>query len=278
MAKHAQRLALLLVTLVACGDNTPLSTHDGANEACPETVPRPEGHIDLTLQGEPGKPRVLVYTYENFWRHYSNIDCSHAILAMNVTRGFTVSLTNDPWAINAKNLANVDVVVFAITSGSGLDPRGQAELEAWIRAGGGVVGFHSASATESFWPFFVKTIGTTFAGHVNGLQKATVRIASSTHPITAGLPDIELTDEWYFFAQRPETIPGNEILLTLDEDTLPPDYPANNKQGYHPIGWAHEPFGGRVFYSAFGHAQEAWTDPTVLEITGRAIEWAAHQR
>lgn len=278
MRPRWRHLAVIAVTAAACGDNIPFLADGSVDTPVPDGWPRREGHVDIRLEGDPGKPRVLVYTYENFWRHYSNIDCSHAILAMHFTRGYTVATTNDPFAINAKNLAETDVVVFSITSGSGLDPQSQHDLETWVRAGGGIVGFHSASATEPFWPFFVGTIGTTFAGHVDGLYKATVRIASSTHPITTGLPDIELTDEWYFFAQRPETIPDNEILLTLDEDTLPPEYPAASKQGYHPIGWAHAPYGGRVFYSAFGHAQAAWSDPTVLEITARAIEWAAHQR
>jgi hypothetical protein len=277
MWSQARSLAVIAIAVAACGDNLPKSID--AAVAIDDAPPRREGHVDVRFVGEPGKPRVLVYTYENFFRHYSNIDCMLEVLKMNSTRGFSVMATNDPWSINAKNLAEVDVVVFALTSGSGLDPQGKAELEAWVRAGGGIVGFHSASATEPEWPFFTQSIiGTTFAGHVNGTQPATVRIASQTHPITAGLPDIQLTDEWYIFAQRPETIPGNEILLTLDEDTLPPDYPANVRQGYHAIGWAHEQNGGRVFYSAFGHAQEAWVDPTVLEITGRAIEWAAHQR
>ncbi len=276
MWRVAQSLAVITLAAAGCGDNNPFVADAGVGETTDAW--RPEGHIDITLEGEPGKPRVLVYTYENFFRHYSNIDCSHAILHMSTTRGFTVSLTNDPWSINQKNLAKVDVVVFAITSGSGIDPQGQADLEAWVRAGGGVVGFHSASATEPFWPFYIANVGTTFAGHVDGVYKATVRVESSTHPITAGLPDMELTDEWYFFKQRPETIAGNEVLLTLDEDTLPPEYPAQNKQGYAAIGWAHAPFGGRVFYSGIGHAQETWTDPTVLELTGRAIEWAARQR
>lgn len=259
---------IALAMLAGCGDNL-----DDGSDA------RSEGHIELRIDGQPGKPRVLVYTFENFWRHASNLDCRGAIVSMAATRGYTVVTTNDPLAINATNLADIDVIVFAITSGDGLSTLGRADLEAWIRGGGGVVGFHSASMTEPSWPYFTdEVIGTRFAGHVNGLYRATVNLTGSAHPITAGLADLTLTDEWYMFTQRPETIADAEVLMMLDEDTLPADYPAMYKQGRHAIGWARERGLARTFYAAYGHAPDSWYDPKVLEITARAIEWAAHQR
>jgi type 1 glutamine amidotransferase len=66
--------------------------------------------------------------------------------------------------------------------------------------------------------------------------------------------------------------------MNLDEDTLPAEYPAINKQGFHAIAWARENLGARMFYAAFGHSPESWSNPTVIEMTARAIEWAAHQR
>lgn len=274
------RVAVVLgmVMVTACGDNR-LATGT-PDEACPcagTPDARPLGVITYTCQGDPDKPRVLVYTFENLWRHASNVDAQSQIFNMCHTRGFTVMIANDPLAINATHLAQVDVVVFSITSGPGLDSLGQADLEAWVRAGGGIVGIHSASATEPHWPFYLENIGAQFAGHVEGIQPATVRVVTNANPITAGLSDFQLTDEWYYFQQRPEDVPGMQMLLALDESTLPPDYPAQYKQGYHPIAWAHELYGGRVFYTAFGHNPDDWTDPTVLEITARAIEWAAHK-
>jgi type 1 glutamine amidotransferase len=283
MWSGTHRLAwfVILAALAACGDNfpgQPVPPPEAGITAPPDA--RPLGAITYVEQGQPGRPRVLVYTYESYWRHYSNIDAFLSVTNMVNTRGFTVALTNDPLALNATNLANYDVVVFAVTSGTGLNSLCQHDLEAWIRAGGGVVAFHSATATEWNWDFYTHDLmGTSFAGHINGLYPATVKVVSSTHPITAGLPDLHLTDEWYFFRQRPETVvPKMDMLLVLDEDSLPPDYPALAKQGFHPIGWAHENVGGRVFYFAAGHAQASWQDPTFVEIVGRAIEWAAHQR
>ena len=279
MRRSARALAIGLLLLAACGDNLKGQDHPEAGvtgEGDVNAQPA-DDYIFSRLPGQPGKPRVLVYTFMNYWQHYSSISCMTAIWNMAQTRGFTVLSTNHPAGINAANLAQVDVVAFCVTSGRGLSPQGQADLAAWIRAGGGTVGFHSASFTEPYWKFYVDHIGTTFAGHAGGLWPATLRV-SSTHPITAGLSDFALTDEWYIFAQRPETIPGAQIVLALDEDSLPSNYPAGLRQGYHPIAWAREVDGGRMFYSAFGHNPDSFSDPNVLEIVGRSIEWAAHQR
>ncbi len=256
-----------MVVVAGCGDNEP----------APEAGP--EGHIELHLDGDPGKPRVLVYTFENFWRHASNLDCRNTVVNFHFTRGYTITTTNDPLAITAANLADHDVIVFCVTSGDGLSQLGRDDLEAWIRGGGGVVGFHSATMTEYSWPFYTDDVtGTKFAGHPDGLWPATVTMMPATHPITAGLPNLALTDEWYFFTQRPETISDATVLMALDEDTLPPEYPAQNKQGFHAIAWAREHVGSRMFYAAFGHSTTTWLDPTMVELTARAIEWAAHQR
>jgi type 1 glutamine amidotransferase len=274
-------VAALLAATGACGDDRAAPPDADVVDAAPDGPPpdaRPEGVIDGLCTGQPGRPRVLVYTHENLWRHISNYYARLAIYDMCVTRGFNVTTTNDPDAINATRLAQIDVVVFTITSGPGINPLGRGDLEAWLRAGGGIVGLHSASATEPEWQFYYDNIGARFAGHVPGMQPATVRLTPG-HPITDGLAaSFQSTDEWYFFQSRPEANTGMQMLLALDEDTLPADYPTMYKVGYHPIGWAHELFGGRVFYTALGHNPDSFSDPFILDLVGRSIEWAAHQR
>lgn len=269
-------LLIVLVVIAACGDNREGEPREAGAGSDATVVPETD-YIFQRLPGEPGKPRVLVYTFENYWRHYSNLSCMVALMSMQTSRGFTVLVTNHPNGINAKNLAEVDVVAFCVTSGSGLNAQSKADLEAWIRAGGGTVGFHSAAFTEPGWKFYLDHLGTGFATHAPGVYPATVHVSSS-HPITEGMSDFPLADEWYVFSQRPDTVPGVQVLLDLDENTLPADFPLAYKQGYHPFAWTNEHFGGRMFYSSFGHAPESFENPLVLEIIARAIEWAAHKR
>src|SRR5262245_48208570 len=236
-----------------------------------------EGVIDGVCMGEAGKPRVLVYTYENQWRHVSNLTARAVILGMCTSRGFSVSSTNDVFAINTNQLAQFDVVVFGVTSGMGLDDRAHKDLEAWVRAGGGIVGIHSASATEQDWPFYVDLIGPQFVAHAPGLFLGTVTIEPTNHPITAGLSAFPLTDEWYVFTTHPEDMPGVTPLLAIDESSIT-GYPPELRQGHHVIAWTNEKYSGRVFYTAAGHNPDSYTDPTFVEILGRGIEWSAQQR
>jgi type 1 glutamine amidotransferase len=268
-----------LALLSAACSYEPPSVEPPVDAPAPAPDARPLGMIDGECVGEPGRPRVLVYTYENLWRHLSNYHARAAIYDMCTTRGFSVTTTNDPRAINATRLAAHDVIVFAVTSGSGLDAASRADLEAWLRAGGGYVGLEAAAATETQWPFYVENVGAAFAGHPPGLQLGTVRVEPAAHPITEGLPaSFDLVEQWYIFDRRPEEVPGIEVLLTLDETTLPADFPPEYQVGYHAIGWAHERFGGRAFYTGLGDNPDGFADPTLLELIGRAIEWTGRGR
>lgn len=272
----------LAVLLAACGDNgtardRPVPDAPAPDAAVPEA--RRPGGFDGTCGGEPGRPRVLVYTYENQWRHLSNFYARQALLDMCQTRGFHVASSNDPYVFNAAQLAQFDVVVFSVTSGSGIDLAGKEAFEAWVRAGGGVIGFEAATATEQQWRFYVENMGAEFATHPPALVPGTVRFEPVSHPITDGLPaSLDVVEQWYVFKARPEHVPGLQVLMTLDESTLPPDFPPELKVGYHAYGWVHENFGGRVFYTALGDNPDVFAHPTVLELAGRAIEWAAHRR
>jgi len=271
------RTCMLALLLAACGDHGAARLDATEPDAAPDAA-RPVGFLDGSCQGQAGKPRVLVYTYENLWRHMSNLYARQALLDMCTTRGFNVSSSNDPHVFNTAQLAGFDVVVFAVTSGAGIDDAGKHDFEAWVRGGGGVVGFEAAAATEPAWSFYVENLGAAFATHPPKLYDGVVRMEPVSHPITDGLPPIALLEQWYVFQQRPEQVPGLTVLMTLDEDTLPGDFPPELKLGYHAYGWAQERFGGRTFYTALGDNPDTFADPTVVELTGRAIEWAAHQR
>ncbi|MDB4962330.1 MAG: hypothetical protein JWP01_2329 [Myxococcales bacterium] len=277
---RGMRFDLIVVVIalsIGCGESSQVSpTVDAASSVDPI---RPSGYIDGACVGQPTGARVLVYTRENQYRHYSNLDARIALFGMCETRGFNVSSTNDQLTINARQLASFDVVVFAVTSGNGgIDNQGRADFEAWATAGGGIVGLHSASSTESDWPFYVDRIGAVFAHHENGLPTATVNVAATPHPITAGITSFQHDDEWYLFQTRPEDKPGTQVLLSLDEATLPSDYPAESKIGFHAIGWARENAGSRTFYTALGHTRSTFVDAAPLTLIGNAIEWAAHKR
>ena len=43
----------------------------------------------------------------------------------------------------------------------------------------------------------------------------------------------------------------------------------------YPVVWCKAQGDGRIFYSAMGHREDVWENPTFLKMTSDAIDWAA---
>ena len=271
------RLAGFTLLLLACEspaaapDASSGSTEDGRT---PLHVPSPL--IESSCVGTGG-PRVLVYMGENLWTHTGNPAAARAILGMCASRGFSVFASRDPYIFDHLDLMQIDTLVFAATSGPVLHEQHRTALESWMRDGGGLVGLHTADATESMWPYFVDAIGATLKTHAPGVYPAEFTIEDPEHPIVQGMPlRWPQTDEIHVFNSRPEET-AMTILMAVDEATLPASYGEEFKVGYHPVAWAHELYGGRVFYSCLGHGAETYEDPAYVELVARAIEWTARR-
>lgn len=158
----------------------------------------------------------------------------------------------------------------------------KAGLQAFVRAGKGFAGLHSASATfftgpggSYTWDWYGHLLGDViFLGHPGTLTTNALHGASND-PIVAGLPDPWVRcEENYAHRPNPADNPKLEILLWMDEEC--PGFDAPLKMGgRHPLSFRHVYDGGRVFYTALGHAKEAYYEAPFLEHVGRGIEWAS---
>lgn len=221
---------------------------------------------------------VLVFTRQTEWMHASNPVAAQALAEMGAANGWDVTVSDDPAVFTKSQLARTDVVVFSVTSGDVLDDAARANLEAYWKAGGGFVGIHSASWTEHEWTFYLtKVVPVQFQTHPHpvNVQPAHLTIEAPDDPIDAGLPDPWVrSDEYYTFQQRPEDIPGLEMLVALDESSLGSDYDVP-KIGYHPLAFTSELSGGRSFYTALGHTAASYSEPAFMMMLEHGIEWAA---
>ncbi len=147
-------------------------------------------------------------------------------------------------------------MVFLLTTGDVLDDDQQAAFEAWIGAGGGYLGVHSAADTEYGWPFYGALMGAYFKAHP-AVQSANVDVEVADHPAMAGLASPWMrTDEWYDFQSNPRD--AVTVLATVDESS----YTGGTMGPDHPIVWAHATTGGgRALYTAMGHTQQSYADP-----------------
>ncbi|MDQ7906436.1 ThuA domain-containing protein [Phytohabitans sp. ZYX-F-186] len=206
--------------------------------------------------------RVLVFSRTTGFRHDSIPAGVRAMRELHPR----VAATEDPTAL--EDLTGVDAVVFLNTNGDVLTGAGRAELERYVRGGGGFLGVHSAAATEYGWPFYGELVGAWFDKHP-AVQPATITVSDPDHPATAYLPAAwARVDEWYDFRSRPDA----RVLLRVDEST----YAGGGMGADHPLAWCHERLGGRAFYTALGHTIESYAEPAFRKHLSKALEWVTN--
>ena len=212
---------------------------------------------------------VLVFSKTTGFRHDSIPQGIAAIKALGAEHGFSVDSTEDAGRFTAAELARYRVVVFLCTTGEILDPGQKTAFEAFIRAGGGFAGIHSASDTEYQWAWYGRLVGAYFADHPQ-IQPATIHIEDIRDPSTKDVPVTwRRTDEWYNFRSNPRG--SAHVLATIDEAT----YSGGKMGGDHPIAWCQTIEGGRSWYTAMGHTSESYAEPLFRRHLLGGIESAA---
>ncbi len=212
--------------------------------------------------------KVLVFSKTAGFRHSSIPHGIQAIRDLGAANNVTVDATEDAAAFSGANLAQYRAVVFLSTTGDILNDGQQAAFEAYVRAGGGYVGVHSASDTEYQWPFYGGVVGAYFHSHP-AVQQATVRVEDRAHAATAHLGgDWTRTDEWYNFQVNPRS--NVHVLARLDEGTY-----SGGNMGDHPIAWCQTYQGGRSWYTAGGHTEQSYAEPAFRAHLLGGIRYAA---
>ncbi len=225
--------------------------------------------------------KVLVYT-RNFTPDgkgyvHDNIQASvEAIRKLGADNGFGVDSSDNPAAFTTENLKQYRVIVFSNSNNEAFENDAQREaLQKFVRAGGGVVGIHSATGSERKWPWFWSMMGGKFLRHPK-LQTFTVRVKDPAFPAAKSLPaTFEWTDECYYHDNMAADI--HPVLVTdpvkLD-DPKKGEYPGDRFGDSLPLVWYHEFEGGRVFYVGLGHKIEHYSDPRLQGIILGGILWA----
>ncbi|MGE5608836.1 MAG: ThuA domain-containing protein [Bacillota bacterium] len=202
-------------------------------------------------------------------------------------QGYEVTCTKDASLFTPENIAKYDVFAFYTTGdltkfskndgGKGMSPeQKQAMLDA-IKAGKGVIGFHSA--TDMFHrgngqvDEFIKMMGGEFLTH-NSQQKATMKVAFK-FPGLEDLKDFEMFDEWY---ANKNINPSMTVILVQDTTTMKNSKgvrePAYQRPPY-PATWALMYGQGRVFYTSMGHVKSTWEHPTFQKIVIAGLDWVS---
>lgn len=216
-------------------------------------------------------PRILIYSRTTAYRHESIPYGVDAFRELGAEHGFAVEATEDPAVFADGGLDQYAAVVFLSTSGEVFTPEGRERFAAYCEGGGGFMGVHAAACTEYDWPYYAELLGARFTRHPEP-QPGTVAVEDPGHPAMkhlGGAATWSLTDEWYDFAASPRG--AVRVIASADESS----YEGGGMGEDHPLVWCHERDGGRVFYTALGHAPEAYADAGFRAHLLGGLSWTA---
>ena len=204
------------------------------------------------------------------FRHDSIVVAREVMTAMALSSGeFAVTPTEELSMLTSGNVANFDVLFFALTSGElPLTADQKSAILSFVQGGKGFMAAHSATDTLYEWPEYETLVGARFKEHP-WTQAATVIVEDTSHPTTTGLgPSFGVMEEFYTFRDNPR--PRVQVLLRLDAASV-------GATGDYPLAWAHTLGGGRVYYNALGHFSETWRDQRFQRQLATAVKWTTRR-
>jgi type 1 glutamine amidotransferase len=255
--------------------------------------------------------KVLVNGRSGGFRHQSIVDMQAMIQELGTENGFDVqiwdpninqgpgrqapagvSLVANPF-MDLDTLKQYKTIVFDSTVGrdaAALNATEFANLQAFVRAGGGVIAIHGATDSMQNVPWYMDLVGAGFTNHggnAGGILIDTesgghveLLNADRNHTTTAGMPARWYTvEEVYNTNRNPAELGIVHPLVNENEDTLV------GQLGYstgallnsdeHAMVWCRNFDGGRSFTTNLGHswqyASESWYQDMMLN----AIQWTA---
>jgi cytochrome c len=206
--------------------------------------------------------RVLVFSKTATFRHTSIKQGKQFFLDLGKKQNFGVDTTENSAVFTEENLKRYNAVVFLSTTGDVLDPFQQTAFERFIQAGGGYMGIHAAADTEYDWPWYNDLMGGYFDGHPGNpnVQNGKMITMDKSHASSAHFPEtFERKDEFYNFkSMKAENL---HFVVKVDEKS----YKEGKMGDFHPMAWYHEYDGGKAFYTNYGHTDETFSEPLMME-------------
>ncbi len=188
---------------------------------------------------------------------------------------------------SAQELANSDVIVMYKGDAGYLSMEDRANLDAYVRRGGGLVSIHDALCGPDPADFATLVGGAKKHGEVNYTLEANVdyTIVDTAHPIMQGMSNFKIQDEAFYsmtWAKSPEM----HVLATSPIDATPSAKQSGHAGEVVPQIWTYEKQMGpalagaptgqsfRAFVWMQGHNYANFSNPQVQGMLLRGIAWA----
>jgi hypothetical protein len=146
------------------------------------------------------------------------------------------------------------------------DPHRAADIDAFLKRGGGLVYIHFAVDGQKDAPGFAERIGLSWGGGAK-FRHGPLELSfdkETASPITRNFDTLKLVDESYWSLTG--NLPKGRMLASGVEENSP-----------QPLFWSLERGKGRVFVSIPGHFSWTFDDPLYRVVLLRGIAWAAKE-
>jgi type 1 glutamine amidotransferase len=259
------------------------------------------GAVSLMAADAAPKRKILFFSKSSGFEHsvisYKTGQPSFAekiLLDLGSKNNWEFTFSKDGSKFGKDYLAQFDAVFFYTTGdlcapGTDKNPpmtqEGKQALFDYVRAGKGFIGTHSASDTfhtnneaqkgpdryanhgDKADPY-IRFLGGEFIIH-GKQQVATNRVIDPSFPGFEKVgSEFSFNEEWYSLK---DFNPDIHVLTVIDA----PKMEGNPyKRPPYPNTWARMEGKGRVFYTAMGHREDVWTNPTFQEILVGGVKWA----
>ena len=198
------------------------------------------------------------------------------------TRAFSVELADEYSVFNKKNLKGYDAILLNSTTSLKFENEKQRDaVLSFVRGGKGIIGIHGASDNFYEWEGGAALIGGQFNGHpwtANGTWA--FKLDDPTHPLNAAFKGEGFWHSDEIYQYKPSNYQGEEnlrVLVSLDMSKPEVREPLSlekfekfNSQ-YDPgprevpVSWIREFGKGRLFYTNFGHREETYKNPVIMQ-------------
>ena len=215
---------------------------------------------------KPAVPTVLVLTQTLGYHHMSIPAAMAAVRGLAARSGrYRVVFLSSAAQLTPAALQHAAAVMFLLTTGElPMNAADKRALVAFVRHGGGLIGFHSATDTFHHWPAYKQMIGAEFSHHPHPSTQQLIVTDHSTLATRALPSSFPIHEEFYVFKRDPR--PHVHVLAELDTGPRGRD---------RPLVWCRHFGRGRAYYDALGHFSATWRGRSQLTLASGGIQWAA---
>ncbi|CAN5744109.1 hypothetical protein BH11GEM1_BH11GEM1_35230 [soil metagenome] len=243
----------------------------------------------------PATPiRVLVVTATQGFRHSEAIAVSTERLKQaEATAAMHFDFTEDPSALNARNLANYDVLFLnnstlriavdnpadSAATAAARWPKGgvaqpitrvqQQAITSFVRDGRGLVAIHSAVDAFYTWADYREMVGGGLFQKHPYTREARVNVEDRSNAAVSHLgPSVLFREEIYYLDVNPRAT--SHVLMSLDLPSV-----GDTTRTDHPLAFIRRYGKGRVFVNVLGHFGDTWRRQDYLDSVLQGIRIAA---